>query len=55
VLRFADLSRDEDLLVQAQRRARAIVDVDPQLDRESTLRSLLEARFEDRLRLFGVG
>ena len=57
VLRFADLERDEDLLIQAQQRARALVEADPGLvqERHGRVKSLLESRYADRLRLFGVG
>jgi ATP-dependent DNA helicase RecG len=56
-LRFADLSLDEDLLTQAQRRARAVVEVDPELEapEHALLRGLLETRYAERMRLFGVG
>jgi ATP-dependent DNA helicase RecG len=56
-LHFADLSLDEDLLLEAQRRARAVVDADPELEapEHALLRRLLETRFADRMRLFGVG
>jgi ATP-dependent DNA helicase RecG len=57
VLRFADLSRDEDLLFQAQQRARTIVERDPELSRQEHcgVRRVLEARYAERLRLFNVG
>lgn len=57
VLRFADLLRDEDLLVEAQRWARAIVDADPELARpeHARIRGALEGRFRERLEMFGVG
>jgi ATP-dependent DNA helicase RecG len=57
ILRFADLTRDEDLLVDAQRLARARVDGDPELEREGNLpvRTLLEERYGERLRMFRVG
>ncbi len=57
VLRFADLSRDESILIEAQRLARRIVDVDPELALEahSRVRAVLEARFAERLKMFGVG
>ncbi len=56
-LRFADLARDEDLLVQAQRRARAVVERDPELRaaEHAILRNVLESRYGERLRLFQVG
>jgi ATP-dependent DNA helicase RecG len=57
VLRFADLSKDEDLLLEAQRRAREMVDGDPELrsDANRAVRRLLESRYAERLRLFNVG
>jgi len=57
VLRFGDLSRDEGLLVQAQFRARAVVEEDPELTspRNERIRTLLETRWGDRLRLYRVG
>jgi ATP-dependent DNA helicase RecG len=57
VLRFADLTRDEELLIEAQRRARAVVDADPELNAppHRGIRRLLEARYAERLKLFAVG
>ena len=57
ILRFADLSKDESLLREAQLRARARVDEDPGLARPENLqvKQLLHARHEEKLRLFGVG
>jgi ATP-dependent DNA helicase RecG len=57
VLRFADLSKDDELLLEAQRRARAVVESDPELasEKHAGLRRVLEARYADRLRLFDVG
>jgi ATP-dependent DNA helicase RecG len=57
ILRFADLSRDEGLLVEAQTRARALVEADPELDGEeaSRVRGLLDDRYAERLKLFSVG
>ncbi len=56
-LRFADLLRDEDLVAEAQRRARAVVEDDPDLETpgNARLRALLDARYGERLKLFGVG
>jgi ATP-dependent DNA helicase RecG len=56
-LRFADLTRDEALLVEAQRRARQVVESDPELRREEHrgIRRLLEVRYAERLKLFNVG
>jgi ATP-dependent DNA helicase RecG len=57
VLRFADLTRDEELLMAAQRLARRIVDVDPDLTDPSHghVRAVLDVRYAERLKLFGVG
>lgn len=57
ILRFADLTRDEDLLVRAQRLAREVIDEDPDLNhpRNQRIRNLLESRWSDRLRFFQVG
>jgi ATP-dependent DNA helicase RecG len=56
VLRFADLLLDEGLLIEAQARARARVEDDPKLEREDSarVRAVLERRYADRLKLFGV-
>jgi ATP-dependent DNA helicase RecG len=57
ILRFADLTRDEELLRTAQERARERVGADPELadPRNHQVRSLLETRHEEKLRMFGVG
>ena len=57
VLRFADLSVDEELLGEAQRRARAIVGRDPDLNlpEHATESRLLNGRYGERLKLFAVG
>ena len=57
ILRFADLSRDEGLLREAQVRARGRVGEDPSLSgpENQHVRRLLHARHEEKLRLFGVG
>ncbi|WP_405285502.1 ATP-dependent DNA helicase RecG [Gaopeijia maritima] len=57
VLRFADLTRDEGILLEAQRLARRLIDVDPDLVSPSHMRvrAVLEARFAERLKMFGVG
>jgi len=57
ILRFADLSRDEGLLIEAQARARALVEEDPLLEhpRHAQVREVLERRWSERLRLFRVG
>ena len=56
-LRFADLLADEDLLVEAQREARAIVAMDPELERpdHARIRDHLHARYQHRLAMYGVG
>ncbi len=57
ILRYADLLRDEDLLIRAQGVARAIVDADPELSapEHGRIRELLEARYGDRMEMFEVG
>jgi ATP-dependent DNA helicase RecG len=57
LLRHADLMRDERLLVQAQRLARAMIDTDPELRdaRHARARAVLEARWTERLEMFTVG
>ena len=57
VLKFADLTLDEDLLVRAQRAARELVERDPELtaeDHEAIARHL-RTRYAHRLEMFGVG
>ena len=56
-LRFADILEHGDLVGPARDRARDLVDADPELAREENalLRRLLERRYGDRARLFGVG
>jgi ATP-dependent DNA helicase RecG len=53
--RFADLARDDHLLVLAREEARAIVQQDAELAGHARLRDLLLKRFGDRERLFEVG
>ena len=57
VLRFADLMRDEDLLSLAQREARSLVAVDPELEaaEHERIRAQLHGRYRDRLEMYGVG
>jgi len=57
VLRFADLSRDEALLVEAQTRARAIVEQDPDLSApaHARFRATIDARYHDRLEMYEAG
>ena len=57
VLQHADILRDEGLLAEAQRRARAMVAKDPKLERPAheRVRAVLDHRYAERLRMFGVG
>jgi ATP-dependent DNA helicase RecG len=57
LLRFADLARDEDLLLRAQALARRVVENDPNLTRSEheRVRAVLEARHAHRLKLYEVG
>ncbi len=57
VLRFADLTRDEGLLLEAQARARTLVESDPELssDGVTRIRALMDHRYAERLKLFSVG
>ena len=57
MLRFADLLEDEDLLVRAQVEARKLVERDPGLTdaAHARLRTHLNARYRERLEMFGVG
>ena len=57
ILRFGDLGQDEELLLLAQQRARALVDADPELThpRNERVKSLLDTRWGERLKLFRVG
>jgi ATP-dependent DNA helicase RecG len=57
ILRYADLLRDEDLLVRAQAAARDLVGLDPDLasPEHARVREHLEARWRDRLEMFEVG
>lgn len=56
-LRFADLTRDEAILIEAQRLARAIVEADPELraPAHAAVRDVLYARHAERLALYEVG
>ena len=56
-LRFADILVHGDLVGPARERARGIVDADPELAREENalVRRVLERRYGERLKLFGVG
>ena len=57
ILRFADLTRDESLLMEAQSRARALVETDPELNGRGVtrIRELMDHRYAERLKLFSVG
>ena len=57
ILRFADLTKDEGLLTEAQTRARALVETDPDLSGEGVtrIRELMDHRYAERLKLFSVG
>ena len=57
VLRFADLLSDEDLLVNAQSEARALVAEDPELERpdHAGIQAHLEGLYKHRLAMFRVG
>ena len=57
VLRFADLTRDQDLMRAAREHARATIDRDPHLaaPENALRRRLLASRLGDRLRLRAVG
>ena len=57
VLKFADLTRDEDLLVEAQYRARSLIQDTPDLDGTNgeRVKELLSSRYNERMRLFSVG
>ncbi len=57
ILRFADLLKDEDLLVEAQGRTRALVATDPELKGEGAvrIRRLMHHRYAEHLKLFSVG
>jgi ATP-dependent DNA helicase RecG len=57
LLRFADLGRDEDLLLRAQAMARRLVEADPRLERPEyeMVRAVLEARHAHRLRMYELG
>jgi ATP-dependent DNA helicase RecG len=56
-LRFADLLVHEDLLVSAQREARALTASDPELTKPDHARVLaqLRGRYRERLAMYGVG
>jgi ATP-dependent DNA helicase RecG len=57
VLRYADLTRDEDLLLQARQLARSLIEADPELARpeHAVVRGRLEERYGERLRMYDVG
>ena len=55
--RFFDPESDEDLLMDARRRATAVIEADPELEspENARLRSVLGHRYGDRERLYDVG
>src|SRR5690606_5888520 len=53
--RFADLTRDADLLGVARDRARQLIELDPSLSREPRIAAELEERYGDRARLYRTG
>jgi ATP-dependent DNA helicase RecG len=57
LLRFADLATDEKLLAGARKLARSIVERDPELEmpEHADLRSILETRHAERLKMWRVG
>ncbi len=56
-LRFADLLRDEDLLLVAREEARELAATDPELARpeHEGIRRQLHGRYRERLEMYGVG
>ncbi len=56
-LRFADLTRDEGILIESQRMARAIVDDDPEMraTRYDAVRRILLHRHAERLAFWKIG
>ena len=56
-LRFADILVHGDLVGPARERARGLVDADPELagDENALVRRVLDRRYGERLKLFGVG
>ena len=57
LLRFADLLKDEDLLLEARALARGIVERDPELaaPEHARIRTTLQLRHAERLRMWKVG
>ena len=57
LLRFADLARDEGVLLGAQALARRVVESDPELRRpeHAPVRGVLEARHAHRLKMYEMG
>jgi len=57
LLRFADLARDEGILLGAQALARAVVEADPELTRpeHEMVRGVLQARHAQRLKMYELG
>lgn len=56
-LRFADIIVDEELLVDAQKEARALIASDPELTfaEHQVIRAQLQGRYRDRLEMYAVG
>ena len=57
VLKFADLTKDEDLVVEAQYRARSLIENSPDLECTNgrQVKEVLSSRYNERLKLFSVG
>jgi len=57
VLRFADLLTDEQVLLDAQQEARALVARDPEIRaaEHARVRAQLQGRYRERLSMYGVG
>jgi ATP-dependent DNA helicase RecG len=57
VLHFADLTRDEGVLIEAQRLARRVIESDPMLQapEHAAIAAVLRNRHAERLKLFEVG
>lgn len=57
LLRYAELATDEALLLEARKRARSVVEVDPELARpeHAAMRERLQSRYAERFRLWKTG
>ncbi|HET7275165.1 MAG TPA: ATP-dependent DNA helicase RecG [Longimicrobiaceae bacterium] len=53
--KFADLEKDEDLLLQAREVAREMIAEDPELSSHPRIRLAIEERYGDRARMFHAG